>query len=143
MFHCICLKDPTKVNNCNGYMTPKKYQEPWKKLLDEHLQSGRIWPSASKYTSPAFCVPKYIAGVPDLTVPPHWVNDYHALNSNTVRDSLPLPRIDDILTDCGKGKIFGGMDMTNSFFQTQMNPDHIHLTAVQTLWGHCHAIRQL
>ena len=106
MFHHIHLKDPIKVNNGKGYMAPKKYQESWKKLLDEHLQLGCIQPSASEYASPAFCIPRYTAGVPDLTSPPRWVNDYHALNSNTMRDSFPLPCIDDILADCGKGKIY-------------------------------------
>ena len=43
MFHHIHLKDPTKVNNGKGYVAPKKYQELWKKPLDEHLQSGCIW----------------------------------------------------------------------------------------------------
>jgi len=133
MFHHIRLKDPTKVNNGRGYAAPKKYQEPWKRLLDDHLKAGRIRPSSSKFASPAFCVPKYIAGIPDLTVNPWWVNGYWALNSNTVRDNFPLPCIDDILTDCEKGKIFGKMDMTNSFFQTQVHPDDIHLTAVGPL----------
>jgi hypothetical protein len=135
MFHRIRLKDPTKVNNGKGYAAPKKYQESWKRLLNEHLMAGRLRPSSSEYASPAFCVPKYIGGVPDLTVDPQWVNDYRALNSNTVRDNFPLPRIDDILADCGKGKIFGKMDMTNSFFQTRVHPDNIHLTAVRTPWG--------
>jgi hypothetical protein len=135
MFHRIRLKDPTKVNNGKGYAAPKKYQESWKRLLDEHLMAGRLRPSSSEYASPAFCVPKYIGGVPDLTVDPRWVNDYRALNSNTVRDNFPLPRVDDILADCGKGKIFGKMDMTNSFFQTRVHPDDIHLTAVRTPWG--------
>src|SRR6202790_199921 len=135
MFHRIRLKDPTKANNGKGYAAPKKYQEPWKRLLDDHLKAGRIRPSSSEFASPAFCVPKYIAGVPDLTVDPQWVNDYRALNSNTVRDNFPLPRIDDILANCGKGKIFGKMDMTNSFFQTRVHPDDIHLTAVRTPWG--------
>jgi hypothetical protein len=135
MFHRIRLKDPTKVNNGKGYAAPKKYQESWKRLLDEHLMAGHLRPSSSEYASPAFCVPKYIAGVPDLTVDPCWVNDYRALNSNTVRDNFPLPCVEDILADCGKGKIFGKMDMTNSFFQTRVHPDDIHLTAVRTLWG--------
>ena len=30
MFHCIHLKDPTKVNNGKGYTAPKKYQKLWK-----------------------------------------------------------------------------------------------------------------
>jgi hypothetical protein len=58
------------------------------------------------------------------------VNDYHELNANTIRDNFPLPRVDDILADCAKGKIFGKLDMTNSFFQTRVHPDDIHLTAV-------------
>jgi hypothetical protein len=104
MFHRIRLKDPTKVNNCKGYVAPKKYQESWKRLLDDHLKAGHIWLSSSEYASLAFCVPKYITRVPDLSVDPRGVNDYHALNSNTVRDSFPLLRINDILADCRKEK---------------------------------------
>ena len=70
IFHRIRLKDPTKVTNGRGYAAPKKYQISWKKLLDEHLASGRMQPSSSEYASPAFCVPKYQGGTPDLTVPP-------------------------------------------------------------------------
>jgi hypothetical protein len=135
IYHRIRLKDPNKIIKGRGYSAPKKYHDPWKKLLDEHLQAGRIRPSSSEHTSPAFCVPKYRDGVPDLTVPPRWVNDYRELNTNTVRDNFPLPRVDDILADCAKGKIFGKMDMTNSFFQTRVHPDDIHLTAVRTPWG--------
>jgi hypothetical protein len=42
------------------------------------------------------------------------------------------PHIDDILTDCAKGKIWSKMDMINSFFQTCMHPDNVHLTMVTT-----------
>jgi hypothetical protein len=120
------------VTNGKGYAAPKKYQESWKKLVDEHLELGHICPSSSEYASPSFCVPKYISGIPNLGVPPCWVNDYHSLKSNTIRDSFPLPRVDDILADCGKGKIFRKMDMTNSFFQTRIHPDDVHLTAIRT-----------
>jgi hypothetical protein len=34
-----------------------------------------------------------------------------------------------------KGKIWSKMDMTNSFFQTCVHPDDIHLTAVTTPLG--------
>ena len=135
IYHRIRLKDPNKVMKGRGYSAPKKYQDSWKKLLDEHLQAGRIRPSSSEYASPAFCVPKYHDGAPDLTVLPRWVNDYRELNANTIRDNFPLPRVDDILADCARGKIFGKMDMTNSFFQTRVHPDDIHLTAVRTPWG--------
>jgi hypothetical protein len=65
------------------------------------------------FTSPSFVVPKK-----DKNVLPRWVCDYRQLNANTVPDNYPLPRIDDILADCGKGKIWGMIDMTDSFFQT-------------------------
>ena len=52
-----------------------------------------------------------------------------------VTDSHPLPCIDDILNDCMKGKIWATIDMTNSFFQTWMHPDHILLTVVTTPLG--------
>lgn len=68
---------------------------------------------------------------------PHYrgVNDYRQLNSNTVIDRHPFCRVDDILADCAKGKIWGTMDMTDSFFQTQMHPDSVPLTAITTPFG--------
>jgi Reverse transcriptase (RNA-dependent DNA polymerase) len=63
------------------------------------------------------------------------VNNYQALNTNTVIDSHPLPHIDNILADCTKGKVWSIIDMTNSFFQTRVHPDDIHLTAVTTPLG--------
>jgi len=50
-------------------------------------------------------------------------------------DSHPLPQIDDILADCAKEKVWSVIDMTNSFFQTRVHPDDIHLTAVTTPLG--------
>ena len=47
-------------------------------------------------------------------------------------NNYPLPRINDILADCAKGKIWGTIDMTDSFFQTCIHPDNIHESAVST-----------
>jgi hypothetical protein len=66
------------------------------------------------------------------SVLPRWVNNYQQLNKNTIADSHPLPRIDDILNDCAKGKIWGTINMMNSFFQTPMEPSDIPLTVVST-----------
>ena len=69
-----------------------------------------------------------------MSVLPHWVNDYQMLNTNTVLDAHPLPHVD-ILSNCTKGKVWSKLDMTNSFFQTLVHPDDIHLTAVTTPFG--------
>src|SRR6202044_3505569 len=98
--------------------------------IDKALALGRIRPSNSSHASPAFLPPKA-----DKTELPRWVNDYHQLNANTGIDSHPLPRVDDILADCARGKIWSKLDMTDSFFQTRVHPDDIPLTAVTTPFG--------
>jgi hypothetical protein len=101
-------------------------------LIQQHSAAGCIRPSSSPYTSSSFIIPKA-----DLTVLPRWVNDYQKLNSVTVPDHYPLPQIDDILTDCSKDTIWGKINMTNSFFQTLMHPDHVKYTVTLTpfsLW---------
>lgn len=130
VYHHIVLKDPSQVIACCGYSCPRKYREAWDTLIQQHLDAGRICPSNSPYASPAFIVPKA-----DKTALPRWVNDYRKINANTVVDTYPLPRIEDILHDCAKGKIWGKIDMTNSFFQTLMHPDDIKYTVVITPSG--------
>lgn len=126
----IKLKDPSKTITTRSYASPKKYKEAWAILIQRHLDAGRIRPSSSPFASPAFLTPKT-----DPTVLPRWVNDYRQLNANTVIDSHPLPRVDDILADCAKGKIWGVIDMTDSFFQTRLHPDDMPLTAITTPLG--------
>ena len=128
--HRFRLKDPEKVIRCRSSACPKKYKDTWKQLLDQHLAAGRIRESSSEYCSPSFLIPKA-----DPTVLPRWVNDYRALNDNTVPDHYPLPRIETILSDCAKGSIWAKIDMTNSFFQTQVHPDDVKFTTVMTPFG--------
>src|ERR1700677_4520345 len=63
------------------------------------------------------------------------LNDYWMLNTNTILDAHLLLHVDDILADCAKGQIWSKLDMMNSFFQTRVPPDNIHLTAVTTPFG--------
>ena len=126
----IHIKDAEKTIKSWSYPSPRRYKDTWQILIQQHLDAGRIRPSSSPCASPAFIIPKA-----NPHVLPQWVNDFRQLNENTVMDSHPLPRIDDILSDCAKGKIWATIDMTNSFFQTRMHPDHIHLTTVNPPLG--------
>ncbi|KAG9225881.1 hypothetical protein CCMSSC00406_0006497 [Pleurotus cornucopiae] len=130
VYHRFRLKDTDKVVSKREYSCPRKLRDVFKVLLDQHLAAGRIRPSDSEYASPAFLVPKA-----DPTALPRWVNDYRALNENTIADRFPLPRIDEILADCGRGRFWGKLDMTNAFFQTKVHPDDIKYTAVRTPFG--------
>ena len=88
---------------------PRQYRDNFGKLIQQRLNSGFIRPSSSPFASPSFIIPKA-----DKTALPRWVCDYRQLNDNTVPDNFPLPRVDDILADCGKGKIWATIDMTAS-----------------------------
>jgi len=84
----------------------------WTRLANtKHLDAGWIHPSSSSCTLPAFIIPKA-----NTNMLPHWAIYFQQLNENTITDSHPLPHIDNILNDCAKGKIWGMIDMTNSFF---------------------------
>lgn len=126
----IRLKDEYKKISTRNYSCPRKYREAFKMLIDERVKSGFIRESDSAYASPSFIIPKK-----DPTALPRWVCDYRQLNENTVPDNFTLPRVDDILADCGKGNVWAVFDMTDSFFQTRMHPDDIHKTAVTTPFG--------
>ena len=126
----IKLKNPDSSIKTRNYPCPRKWKEAWHTLLQQHLEAGRIRPSDAPAGSGAFIIPKA-----DPTVLPRWVNDFRQLNTNTITDSFPLPRISEILSDCGNGMFFASIDMTNSFFQTRMHPDDVKLTAVNTPWG--------
>lgn len=126
----IKLKEAYNQISSRLYACPRKYRESFKTLIEQHLEAGRIRPSSSSFASPCFIIPKA-----DPNVLPHWVNDFQQLNAITVSDNHPLPQTDDILNDCAKGRVWSTIDMTNSFFQTLMHPDDIHLTAVNTPFG--------
>ena len=61
--------------------------------------------------------------------------DYRSLNSNTIIDRYPIPRIDDTLDRLGRAKIFSKIDLASGYHQVEMHPDHRHRTAFQTRFG--------
>lgn len=128
--HRFRLKSPDLSIKHWRYSCPRKYCDNWQTLINQHLAKGRIRPLDSPYASPAFIIPKK-----DPKALPRWVNDYRKLKANTVPDSHPLPRIDDVIADCAKGRIWAKIDMTNSFFQTKVHPDNIKYTSVTTPFG--------
>ena len=126
----IHLKDAYKKISNRSYSCPRQYKDAFATLIQKRLDSGFIRPSSSSFASPSFIIPKK-----DPKALPRWVCDYRQLNANTIPDNYPLPRIEEILADCGKGKIWSTIDMTDSFFQTRIHPDDVYKTAVTTPLG--------
>ena len=68
------------------------------------LSNGLATPSSSPWASPCILVPKPHGQVRLCT-------DYRKLNNVTIKDSYPLPRIDDIIDAVGKAKFLTQIDM--------------------------------
>lgn len=90
--HQIRLKDP-------GADPPRRKMYPLdavesaalKQQLEELLESGRIRHSSSPYGAPILFAKKKDSDKLRMCI------DYRALNSNTIMDRYPLPRIDGLL----------------------------------------------
>ena len=79
--------------------------------MHELLESGRIVPSSSPYGAPILFAEKKGGGGLRMCI------DYHSLNSNTITDSWPLPRIDEMLARLRGAKYFSKLDLRDGYHQ--------------------------
>lgn len=79
------------------------------------LNRGIIRPNTSPWASPIILVKKT-----DET--DRLVVDFGRLKSVTLKDSYPLPRIEDALDAVNGTQYFSYMDLMNGFWQVEMEP---------------------
>ena len=109
-------------------MSPKDLDE-LKKQLDDLIRHGFIQPSKSPYGAPVLFVKKK-DGSMRLCI------DYRALNKSTIKNSYPLPRIDELLDRLGGSKYFSKIDLRNGYYQVRIAEEDIYKTAFRTRYGH-------
>ncbi|KAF0160878.1 MAG: hypothetical protein FD157_4173, partial [Rhodocyclaceae bacterium] len=90
--------------------------------VDSWIKANNIQPSESPYSFPPVFVPKK-DGRTRVCI------DYRLLNNMTVKDSFPLPRIDDLLASLGKPKWFCTFDLQSGFMQMENDPATASKTA--------------
>ena len=83
--------------------------EELQKQIKLLLESGRIVPSSSPYGAPILFAEKKGGGGLRMCT------DYRSLNSNTVSDSWPLPRIDEMLARLKGAKYFSKLDLREGY----------------------------
>jgi hypothetical protein len=97
--------------------------------LTDLINFGHIQPSYSPCASTAFVIPKRDTSEISL------VTDYRALNKDTIKNSYPLPRIEELLDTLQGAKWFTKLDLTVGYHQVRMNPDDVWKTTFKTKFG--------
>ena len=87
--------------------------------------AGIVSPSCSHWSSPRFIVPKR-DGTHRRCI------DYRKLNNSLVKDSYPLPRIEDIFATFGKSNFFSILDLKSGYHQISIAPEDREKTAFCT-----------
>jgi hypothetical protein len=61
--------------------------------------------------------------------------DYHRLNTVTIKNKYPLPRIDILFDQLSKAKVFSKIDLRSAYHQIKIHPEDIPKTAFSTRYG--------
>ena len=100
-----------------------------KKQLAELEAAGFIRPSKSPFGAPILFVKKK-DGTMRMCV------DYRALNRITVKNSYPLPRVDELFDRLQGAKYFSKIDLRSGYHQIRIAPEDVPKTAFRTRYGH-------
>jgi hypothetical protein len=100
-----------------------------KKQLEELTKAGFIRPSKSPFGAPILFVKKK-DGTMRMCV------DYRALNNITIKNSYPLPRVDELFDRLQGAKYFSKIDLRSGYHQIRIPPEDVPKTAFRTRYGH-------
>ncbi len=108
------------------HLPPYRTSPAKKQLIEDQigkmLTDGIIEPATGPWAAPVVIVQKP-CGEPRFCV------DYRGLNQLTVKDSYPLPRVDESLDFLSRGKFLTTIDLARGYWQVSMAEDSKHKTA--------------
>jgi hypothetical protein len=124
----IELQPGTTPISKRPYRMPPAELVELKKQLQELVDKGFIRPSTSPWGCPALFVKKKDESL-RLCI------DYHPLNTVTIKNKYPLPRIDVLFDQLVRAKVFSRIDLRSSYHQIKIRASDIPKTAFLTRYG--------
>ena len=106
--HRIKLIPETRPIAQARYRAGRKARDTEDAEVKKMLEAGVIEPAQSEWASPVLLVPK-----PDGSM--CFCVDYRRLNSVTVKDTYPLPRMDECVDSLGDTNVFSGLDAISGY----------------------------
>ena len=100
-----------------------------KAQLEELLSKGFIWPSISPWGAPVLFVKKKDGSL-RLCI------DYRQLNSVTIRNQYPPPRIDELFDQLQGSRVYSKIDLRSGYHQLRVQEGDVPKTAFRTGYGH-------
>jgi hypothetical protein len=126
--HTIPLVEGAQPPHRRMYRLSPRERDEVEKQVKELLEKEWIEPSTSPYGAPVIFAQKK-DGTLRMCV------DYRALNSITVKNRYPLPRIDDLLDRLYGATVFSSLDLQMGYHQIRITDADVNKTAFVTHKG--------
>ena len=126
--HTIELKPNTRPVRLMPYRCNPEKAELVKKEIEEMKKMGVIEDSSSPWSSPIVLIPKQDGSW-------RFCVDYRKVNSVTVADAFPLPRIDDLIDRIGSARFLTKIDLSRGYWQVPLDEESAPVSAFVTPFG--------
>ncbi|XP_068237201.1 uncharacterized protein [Palaemon carinicauda] len=125
--HKIRLREETPISQRPYRMSPRQQQQ-LKTEVAYLLKHGLAEESHSEWASPCILVDK-----PDGSA--RMCTDYRKVNNVTIKDSYPMPRVEDIIDNVAKFPFLSKIDLLKGYYQIELDKDSRNIAAFVTPHG--------